>query len=196
MNCKKLLTGVLVFLVTLVQAQNQSQDLITLNDRIFSVEDFKQVYFKNLELVQQQEQRSIDVYLDLFIQYKRKVEEARSQGLDEKQAYLKDFEKYQEQLSRNYVYEDNVTSKMVEQAYKRSKEELKTSHILIMCNWDALPQDTLVAYNKAENLRQKVLAEPEKFNDIAAAYSEEPEADQRKGSLDYSWRLSCEQSVV
>ena len=185
MNCKKLLTGVLVFLVTLVHAQNQSQDLITLNDRIFSVEDFKQVYFKNLELVQQQEQRSIDEYLDLFVQYKRKVEEARSQGLDKKQAYLKDFEKYQEQLSRNYVYEDNVTSKMVEQAYKRSKEELKTSHILIMCNWDALPQDTLVAYNKAENLRQKVLAEPEKFNDIAAAYSEEPEADQRKGSLDY-----------
>ncbi|MGB0146087.1 MAG: hypothetical protein ACPF82_02470 [Flavobacteriaceae bacterium] len=35
MNCKKLLTGVLVFLVTLVHAQNQSQDLITLNDRIF-----------------------------------------------------------------------------------------------------------------------------------------------------------------
>ncbi|MGB1246672.1 MAG: peptidylprolyl isomerase, partial [Flavobacteriaceae bacterium] len=89
MNYNKLLTGVLVFLVTLVHAQNKSQDLITLNDRIFTVEDFKQVYFKNLELVQQQEQRSIDEYLDLFIQYKRKVEEARSQGLDKKQAYLK-----------------------------------------------------------------------------------------------------------
>jgi peptidyl-prolyl cis-trans isomerase SurA len=158
---------------------------VTLNNRDFTVGEFKQVYFKNLDLVKQQEERSLDEYLDLFIQYKRKVEAAKAQGLDKRQSYLTDFAKYQEQLSRNYVYEDNVTAQMVEQAYKRSKESLKTSHILIMCNWDAPPQDTLVAYNKAKELRQMVLNTPENFNDIAAKFSEEPKADESRGSLDY-----------
>ena len=175
----------LSLLATTLLAQDDQSTLVTLNDQTYSVGEFKQVYFKNLDLVQQQEKRSLEEYLDLFIQYKRKVQEARAQGLDKKQSYLKDFAKYQEQLARNYVYEDNVTAKMVEEAYKRSKESLKTSHILIMCNWDAPPQDTLMAYNKAKELRQMVLNTPDQFNDIAAKYSEEPKADESRGSLDY-----------
>jgi len=175
----------LSLLATTLLAQDDQSTLVTLNNQTYIVGEFKQVYFKNLDLVKQQEERSLEEYLDLFIQYKRKVQEARAQGLDKKQSYLKDFAKYQEQLARNYVYEDNVTAKMVEEAYKRSKESLKTSHILIMCNWDAPPQDTLKAYNKAKELRQMVLNTPEQFNDIAAKYSEEPKADESRGSLDY-----------
>ena len=185
MKNRGLFIAVIGLLSWVIQAQEDRSTLVTINDQTFSVGEFKQVYFKNLELVQQQEQRSIDQYLDLFIKYKRKVLEAQAQGLDKQQSYLKDFAKYQEQLARNYVYEENVTATMVEQAYKRSKESIKTSHILILCNWDALPQDTLVAYNKAKEVRQLVLNSPESFNDIAAKFSEEPKADQTKGSLDY-----------
>lgn len=185
MKNKGLLIAFLCLLSMTIQAQEDKSTLVTLNDRAYSVGEFKQVYFKNLDLVKQQEQRSLEEYLDLFIQYKRKVQEAGAQGLDKRKSYLSDFAKYQEQLSRNYVYEDNVTAQMVEQAYKRSKESLKTSHILIMCNWDALPQDTLVAYNKAKEVRQMVLNSPEKFNDIAAKYSEEPKVSESRGSLDY-----------
>ena len=185
MKYSVLIFAFLSLFATAIIAQEDKSTLVTLNNRDFTVGEFKQVYFKNLDLVKQQEERSLDEYLDLFIQYKRKVEEARAQGLDKRQSYLTDFAKYQEQLSRNYVYEDNVTAQMVEQAYKRSKESLKTSHILILCNWDAKPQDTLVAYNKAKELRQMVLNTPDKFNDIAAKYSEEPKADESRGSLDY-----------
>ena len=185
MKNRGLFIAVIGLLSWVIQAQEDKSTLVTINDQTFSVGEFKQVYFKNLELVQQQEQRSIDQYLDLFIKYKRKVLEAQAQGLDKQQSYLKDFAKYQEQLARNYVYEENVTTTMVEQAYKRSKESIKTSHILILCNLDALPQDTLVAYNKAKEVRQLVLNSPESFNDIAAKFSEEPKADQTKGSLDY-----------
>lgn len=185
MKIRGLIFAFLCFFGIFASAQEDKSTLVTINGRAFTVGEFKQVYFKNLDLVKQQEERSIEEYLDLFIQYKRKVEEARAQGLDKKQAYLNDFAKYQEQLARNYVYEDNVTAKMVEEAYKRSKESIKTSHILIMCNWDATPQDTLVAYNKAKELRQLVLNTPENFNDIAAKYSDEPKADESRGSLDY-----------
>ena len=185
MKYRGLIFGFLCFLGMAIQAQEDKKTLVTINKRSYSVGEFKQVYFKNLDLVKQQEERTLEEYLDLFIQYKRKVEEARAQGLDKKQTYLNDFAKYQEQLARNYVYEDNVTAKMVEQAYKRSKESLKTSHILIMCNWDAPPQDTLVALNKAREMRQMALNSPNEFNDIAAKYSEEPKADESRGSLDY-----------
>ncbi|MDA0719887.1 MAG: peptidylprolyl isomerase, partial [Bacteroidetes bacterium] len=185
MKYSGLIFAFLSLFATALMAQDDKSTLVTLNNRDFTVGEFKQVYFKNLDLVKQQEERSLDEYLDLFIQYKRKVEAAKEQGLDQRQSYLTDFAKYQEQLSRNYVYEDNVTAQMVEQAYKRSKESLKTSHILILCNWDATPQDTLVAYNKAKELRQMVLNTPDNFNDIAAKYSEEPKADESRGSLDY-----------
>ncbi len=185
MKYSGLIFAFLSLFATALMAQDDESTLVTLNNRDFTVGEFKQVYFKNLDLVKQQEERSLDEYLDLFIQYKRKVEAAKEQGLDQRQSYLTDFAKYQEQLSRNYVYEDNVTAQMVEQAYKRSKESLKTSHILILCNWDATPQDTLVAYNKAKELRQMVLNTPDNFNDIAAKYSEEPKADESRGSLDY-----------
>lgn len=185
MKYNRLIFALVSLWITASIAQNKKNTLVTLNDRSFSSSEFKQVYFKNLELVKQQEERSIEEYLNLFIQYKRKVEEAKAQGLDQKQSYLKDFAKYQEQLSRNYVYEDNVTSKMVQEAYQRSKEAIKTSHILILCNWDAPARDTLVAFNKAREIRQMVLENPDKFNDIAAQYSEEPKANETKGSLDY-----------
>ena len=129
MKYSGLIFAFLSLFATALMAQDDESTIVTLNNRDFTVGEFKQVYFKNLDLVKQQEERSLDEYLDLFIQYKRKVEAAKEQGLDQRQSYLTDFAKYQEQLSRNYVYEDNVTAQMVEQAYKRSKESLKTSHI-------------------------------------------------------------------
>lgn len=173
---------VMCSIVTL--AQDKKEVLLTINDHPIYAKEFKTVYQKNLDLVKDEEQRSVDGYLKLFIDYKLKVEEAKAQGLDKEESYLKDFAKYEEQLSRNYIYEQNVTTDLAREAYNRGLEELDVSHILINCNWDAFPQDTLAAYNKIKEIRKKAL-EGQDFNQLAMTYSEEPQADQRGGKLGY-----------
>jgi peptidyl-prolyl cis-trans isomerase SurA len=62
--------------------------------------DFIRVYQKNLELVKDENQKDIDAYLSLFIKYKLKVKEARTQGLDKDPQYLAELKSYRKQLAK------------------------------------------------------------------------------------------------
>lgn len=177
-------TLLFTFLSLSAFSQQKNDVLLTIDGDPIYAQEFKQVYTKNLDLVQEEDQKSVDNYLNMFIDYKLKVEEAKAQGLDKSEEYLKDFKKYEEQLSRTYLYEDNVTEDVALEAYKRGLEELNVSHILMMCNWDAFPQDTLAAYNKIVEVRKKALA-GEDFNELAKKYSEEPGANEREGKLGF-----------
>lgn len=167
-----------------LHAQKEKQVLLTIDDNPVYAKEFKQVYKKNLELVQEENQKSVDGYLDLFIDYKLKVTEAYAENLHEKDTYKRDLSKYEDQLARNYIYEDQVTEDLIKEAYERGKEEIRASHILIMCNFDALAQDTLAAYNKIKKIRERAL-KGEDFSTLAATTSEEPNASTSKGDLGY-----------
>ena len=70
------------------------------------------------------------------------------------------------------------------EAYERSKEQVNAQHVLIMVGYDALPQDTLVAYNKAVEVMQKA-KNGEDFTELVLQYSEEPNTKEQKGNLGY-----------
>lgn len=165
-------------------AQKKGDVLLTINSKPVYAKEFKRVYKKNLELVQDENQKTVDGYLDLFIEYKLKVAEAYAQNLNKNDAYVADFGKYEEQLSRNYIYDTKITDDLIKEAYDRGLEEIEASHILVMCNWDAYPQDTLVAYNKIKNLRERAL-KGEDFHVLAKKNSEEPGSNEREGRLGY-----------
>ncbi|WP_461304048.1 peptidylprolyl isomerase [Aureisphaera sp.] len=178
-----LLVGLLVSVSTMT-AQKKKDVLMTINENPITAQEFKRVYTKNLDLVQDEKQKTVEGYLDLFVDYKLKVAEAFEQKLHKKPSYKKDFAKYEEQLSRNYIYEDQVTEDLIREAYERGKEEINASHILILCNFDATPQDTLVAYNKIKAIRAEALL-GENFNKLAVLKSEEPGIQKSKGNLGY-----------
>jgi len=174
----------LVLCTTTVVSQRSKDVIIEIDGEPVYASEFTRVYLKNLDLVQEESQKDVDGYLDLFIDYKLKIAEARAQGLDQEQAYVSEFQKYRNQLSRNYLYEDKLTADMAREAYERSKEEIDASHILIMAGYEALPQDTLKAYNKIKSIREKAL-KGEDFATLAKKYSEEPNANQSAGRLGY-----------
>ncbi|PVW13100.1 peptidylprolyl isomerase [Marixanthomonas spongiae] len=167
-----------------VLGQDKKEVLLTIDGSPVYVSEFKRVYNKNLELVQDESQKSVDGYLDLFIDYKLKAAEAYAQNLDETRAYKNEFRKYQEQLSRNYIFENKVTEDLAREAFERGKEEINADHILIQVGYDAVPQDTLKAYNKIKEIRKKAVA-GEDFEQLAKQYSEEPGAKERAGKLGY-----------
>jgi peptidyl-prolyl cis-trans isomerase SurA len=164
--------------------QNKKDILLTIDDRPILASEFKRVYKKNLDLVQEESQKSVDGYLKLFVDYKLKVAEAYEQGFHESQSYREDFAKYEEQLSRNYIFEEKVTSELAREAYERGLEEIDASHILIQVTYEAVPQDTLAAYNKIKALRDRAIA-GEDFATLAKENSEEPNIEETAGHLGY-----------
>jgi peptidyl-prolyl cis-trans isomerase SurA len=173
-----------IFCAANVFSQNKKDVLMTIDGKPVYANEFKRVYKKNLDLVQEESQKDIDGYLQLFIDYKLKIEEAEAQKLDEKMSYKNELSKYRDQLSRNYLYEDKVTAELAKEAYERGKYEIDASHILIRVDYEAMPQDTLAAYNKIKSVREKAL-KGENFEELSKTYSEEPGAKVKGGNLGY-----------
>jgi peptidyl-prolyl cis-trans isomerase SurA len=167
-----------------------SPAILTVADDSISTEDFKYIYDKNNgKSVDAYSRQSIEEYIDLYTKFKLRVKEAESLGLDTTAAFKQELAGYQKQLAQPYLTEKGVTDMLVKQAYERMKEEIRASHILIFCNPEATPKDTLIAYNKIVALRERAL-KGENFDQLAAQYSEDPSAKTNKGDLGYFTALS------
>ncbi len=149
-----------VVFVQLLTAQNNNKEILfTVEDTPVYASEFIRVYNKNLELVKDESQKDVDGYLELFINYKLKLQEAKALGLDKKDSYLREFDSYKKQLSKNYLTDTKVTDALVEEAYERMGYEVDASHILVRLEEGATPDDTLKVYNEIVKLRNRVIDE-------------------------------------
>lgn len=185
MNLKQLFFGILLSVNFAGYSQNANKEvLFTIDDKPYYTDEFKRVYNKNIDLVKDESQKDLDQYLDLFVGYKLKINKANKLGLQDGPAYQAELKSYRSQLSKNYLTDSKVTKELVEEAYNRSQKEIKASHILIMVPENASPADTLKAYKKAVEVREKAI-KGEDFGQLAVQYSEDPSAKENKGDLGY-----------
>jgi len=155
---KKFFSILCFFLLGILSAQETSENvLFTVNGEDVKSSEFIRVYNKNLDLVQDEKQKDIDTYLDLFIKYKLKVQEAKRLDLDKEKSYLREFGNYKKQLTKSYMTDNEVTENLVREAYNRSIQDVKASHVLVRV--DEQVTDTTEVYNKILKLRQRVLDE-------------------------------------
>lgn len=168
-----------------LSAQNTSKKvLFTIDDSPYFTDEFVRVYQKNLDLVKDESQKDLNQYLDLFIGYKLKIKKANQLGLQEGAAYKNELKSYRDQLAKNYVTDSKVTEELIEEAYERSKKEINASHILLMLDENASPQDTLKVYQRIIDIRKKAL-QGEDFGTLAQNFSEDPSAKENRGNLGY-----------
>jgi len=146
--------------------------------------NFLEFINKNLDLVKDESQKDLAQYLELFIGYKLKISKANKLGLQNGDAYKNELSSYRTQLSKNYLSDSKVTKELVEEGYQRSLKEIRASHILLMVDENAAPADTLKAYNKIVEIRNRIL-KGEDFGKLAAELSEDPSAKENKGDLGY-----------
>lgn len=171
---KKLLVLLALLTPALLFAQGwKSKTLITLGDRNISAGEFMEVYEKNNVKNEVLDKKSVDDYLEMYINFKLKVVEAENRHLDTLPKFVKEFQGYRKQLSKPYFSNDAVTEKLVEEAYERMQWDINASHILVKCDINAVPADTLKAYNKAMEIRKRVMS-GEDFGDVAVKMSEDP----------------------
>lgn len=145
-----------ISLFTSVLAQ-QNDVLFTINEKPVYVSEFERVYKKNLDLVQDDNQKNIDSYFDLFVNYKLKLEEAYNQKLNEKPSYQRELKGYERQLIQKYINDSEVTEKLVLEAYNRLKKEIDANHVLVKLDPNASPEQEAEALKEIKRLRDRVI---------------------------------------
>jgi len=185
MKFKKVLLGLCLFVSAISFSQEVKKEvLFTVDGTPYYTDEFVRVYKKNLDLVKDDSQKDLDNYLNLFIGYKLKVNKANKLGLQNNKKYQSELKSYRAQLAKNYLTDTKVTKELTDEAYARAQKEIKASHILITVDENALPADTLKAYNKAVDIRKKAIA-GEDFGKLAQQYSMDPSAKENMGDLGY-----------
>ncbi len=160
----------------------QAQTLLKVGNTEISVPEFLWVYEKSNGSVVHYDEKSLRSYLDLYINFRLKVLDAEAQNLDHEASFKEELAGYRARLADRFLLDREVTDKLIREAYKRSLKIVNASHLLILCAPDASPADTLKAYTKIADIRKQALSGIS-FSDLAAKYSEEPGAAERKGLL-------------
>ena len=145
--------------------------------------EFLQIYLKN-NPAPVYDTKSLDEYMELFSKFKLKVAEAEALGYDTLPKLKKELDGYRKQLAAPYLIDSAKNEAMVQEAYQRTKTELRASHILVRMEPSALPADTLIAFNKIMALKTKI-DKGEKFADVARLSSEDPSAKSNFGDLGF-----------
>mgnify|MGYP000032369177 CR=1 FL=1 len=117
-----------------------------------------------------------------WLKFKLKVTESEELGYDTPQAFVKELEGYRKQLIQPYLSDREVTEGLIKEAYDRMKFDVNASHILTLVKPTDSPQDTLKAYNKIIEARNKVIGGAN-FEEIAKSYSEDPSAVKNGGNF-------------
>jgi len=181
---KRILCIVSIALALGVNAQKDSKVIATINNEKITVGEFKKVYEKNLNAIDNEEGKDVVKNLELYINYKLKVEEAYKSNLDTLRSYKREIQTYKNQLTAPYLQDKDFFENLVKEAYYRTKNEIRASHILIRLPKNHRPEDTLRAYNAIVNARNRVL-KGEAFEKVAQEVSQDPSAKVNGGDLGY-----------
>jgi peptidyl-prolyl cis-trans isomerase SurA len=147
---------VLIFLSNGTFSQNDDV-LFTVNKTKVTSNEFLRAYNKNINLVQNENQKDIDEYLKLFVNYKLKLEEAYSLKLDTNKKYSNELDSYRNQLSKKYLADTKISEDLLNEAYERYINEVDVNHILVKIDEKASPNDSLKAYNQILAYRKMAL---------------------------------------
>ena len=132
-------------------SQLKNDELFKVNDSVVLIDEFNRVFNKNIDLIDEKNQKDFDSYLNLLVNYKIKLAEAYELGYHEDPKYKSELNKYTKQLQNTYLTDKETEDRYLLEAYDRTKFEVNVSHILIRIESDNI--DTIQVYNKLNSLR-------------------------------------------
>ena len=183
---------------TTLAANSQDQVLMTINGEPIMASEFLYIYEKNNQETSL-EKKTMQEYLDLFINFKLKVTEAIAQGVDTTEAFAKELAGYRAQATPKYLQDNEAVDSLLLMSYNRMANVRRAAHIAIQCPATGDSVAEAAALAKIELARERVttgvekkvkkgrktiiVREPEDFMAVAKEMSEDPSARDNGGEL-------------
>ncbi|MDP4683882.1 MAG: peptidyl-prolyl cis-trans isomerase [Crocinitomicaceae bacterium] len=182
---KKQLLIVLSLILSFGALAQKDPVLLEINGKPVTKSEFLQIYLKNNN-DPKYDKVSLDEYLELFKKFKLKVAEAEALGYDTIPKLKKELDGYRKQLALPYLIDSAKNEALVKEAYDRTKNEVRASHILIRLESNASPADTLSAYNRIMSLKKRI-ENGEAFENVAKGKngSDDPSAANNGGDVGF-----------
>lgn len=113
-----------------------------------------------------EKRQALEEYVQLFVNYRTKLEDAFANGFDTLPSMLKELGGYRKELAAPYLIDSATLDRIMEEAYERNHYVLSAAHIYVPIRFNPQPEDTLKAYNQVMEYYLRVLNN-EDFFDIA-----------------------------
>jgi peptidyl-prolyl cis-trans isomerase SurA len=172
---------VLLLANTGMSQETNNKILMTVNGLKIQSGEFIRMYNKSRE---PGKPLDLDNYLDQFIIFKLKVADAVSERLDTTKAFKNELKGYRQQLAQGYLTDTRKKEEILKKAYQRMLTEINAWHILIALPQNPSPEDTLIAWDKAMDVRERIL-KGEQFEQVARSTSDDKSAKINGGNLGY-----------
>ena len=177
----------------------QSETLMTINGKAVSAEEVLYIYEKNNQ-AGAMDPKSMDEYLDMFINFKLKVAEAEAQGIDTTEAFKKELKGYRAQATPKYLQDESAMDSLVEMSWRHMAKDRRAAHIAIQCPASATPGQADSAFAlineayervtigkeviKGKGKKAKKVRQPaEAFDAVAREMSTDPNVQETGGEL-------------
>ena len=133
----------------------QSETLMTINGKAVSAEEFLYIYEKNNQ-AGAVDPKTMDEYLDMFINFKLKVAEAEAQGIDTTESFKKELKGYRAQATPKYLQDEAAMDSLIEMSWRHLSKDRRAAHIAIQCPASADSAAQAEALAKINEARERV----------------------------------------
>ena len=181
---------------------NAQETLMTINGKAVSAEEFLYIYEKNNQ-ADAIDPKTMDEYLDMFINFKLKVAEAEAQGIDTTEAFKKELKGYRAQATPKYLQDAEAMDSLIEMSWRHMAKDRRAAHIAIQCPLNASAQQVDSAMALINEARERVTKglplpqpkgkgkkgkkvaapTPEPFDKVAREMSNDPNVAETGGEL-------------
>ena len=152
-----------------------AQTLLTINDKEISKQEFEYYYNKNNHI--ESDTLSAEAYMDMFINFKLKVEEAYTLKYDTSNSFKEEFNTYRTPLANGYLTDSVKIKELEEEAYNNLLKDINVSHILFRADFN----NDSIALEKA--IAAKKRSKKMDFSKLAEEVSEDPSVAYNQGNL-------------
>jgi peptidyl-prolyl cis-trans isomerase SurA len=195
---KKVFLTIILLAGTMLSRAQEDQVLMTINGEPVMASEFLYIYEKNNQ-ENNVEKKSMQDYLELFVNFKLKVTEAIAQGVDTTEAFKKELAGYRAQATPKYMQDHAAIDSLVNLSYQRMANVRRVAHIAVQCpaGSDSITEATALA--KINLARERVttgvekqikkgrkwvtIQEPEAFADVAREMTEDQQGKENGGEL-------------
>ncbi len=180
---KNFILSLCVLTVLAAEAQ-ESPVLFTVDGREqVTAEEFTAVFNKNREIGEQIDPKTPEEYLQLYIDFKLKVREAKDSSMHLRASFINELQGYRAQLAKPYLTDQMSEEALVKEAFERMQEDVKASHIMIYVEDFNNAGDTANAWNEISDAYDQVRSGRMTFEEAAQVLSDDSYSAKNKGSL-------------